>query len=123
MGSLWRRLRVWIGRTQFDGDLAEELELHHELKRRELIALGMEPERAGRESRRALGSLALALDRSRDVWTWRWLQDLELDVRLGTRLLRKHRLFACAAIAALSLGIGSTTTIFAFINTTLFKDL
>jgi predicted permease len=123
MREFLRRTWYVIRRRRFEADLAEEIEFHREMKTRELCALGAAPDAAAREARRLVGSTALAQDRARDVWVWRWLQDAVQDVRFATRLLVKDRRLTLAAIAALSIGIAANTTIFSFINTALFKDL
>jgi predicted permease len=116
---------VWyaIRQRRFEADLAEEMEFHREMKLTELKARGLAPPDAGLAARRAFGSAALARNQSRDVWIWPWLQDLMQDIRFGARLLVKDRRFSLAAIAALALGLGATTTAFTFVNGATLRDL
>jgi hypothetical protein len=55
---------------------------------------------------REVGSLALAHDRSRDVWIAPGLQDIGRDFRFALRLLRKDRSFTAIVAIVLGLGIG-----------------
>lgn len=122
-----RRLvrRVWYALRQrrCDADLREELAFHREMKRLELERAGASTDEAAFGAWRALGNDLVARDRARDVWIWPWLQDLALDVRVGARLLVKDRRLTVAAVAALALGLGATTTAFTFVNGAILRDL
>src|SRR5438477_11843532 len=98
MRQLLRRAWYLIRRRQLDGDLAEELAIHRAMKQQELEASGLEPREAAFATRRAIGSTALAQDRSRDVWVRPWIDALLRDLRLGVRLLQKNPGFAALAI-------------------------
>src|SRR5688572_33133 len=74
MAGLLRRLRHLVRHRSFDTDLAEEMEFHCAMKQQELERAGLEPGAAAFRTRRELGSLALARDRTRDVWLPVWLQ-------------------------------------------------
>lgn len=123
MRTLLRRVWYAIRRDRFEADLAEEMELHREMTLAELKARGLAPSESELAARRAFGSGALARNQSRDVWIWPWLQDLMQDVRFGARLLVKDRRFTLAAVAALALGLGATTTAFTFVNGAVLRDL
>jgi predicted permease len=104
-------------------ELGEELEFHREMKEQELVRSGLPVDRAKAGARRALGSVPLAHDQTRDVWIARWVQDISYDVRFAVRILVKDRRFAAAAVLALALGIAVTNTIFTLINTAVLKDV
>ena len=123
MRGLLRRLRYLVRHRAFDTDLAEELEFHRAMKQQELERAGLEPDAAAFRTRHALGSLALATDRARDVWLPVWLQGLGPDVRLGARMLRRTPLVSAVAVLSLALGIGATTAIFALIDSLLLRPL
>src|SRR4051812_7761697 len=98
MRVLVRRVLYLLRRSRVEADLAEEMEFHREMKERELAQEGTSPAEAAAAARRALGSVALAYDRSRDVWLWPWLDGLLQDLRFALRGLRRDRLFTLAAI-------------------------
>ena len=126
MGAMTRFLRrVWyaVRRSRIEQDLADEMAFHREMTLNDLQARGLSPPDASRAAARAFGSRALAANDSRDVWLWPWLQDLGQDVRFGARLLWKERRYSFAAVIALALGLGATTTAFTFVNGAVFKSL
>src|SRR5438309_7206562 len=123
MRKLLRRVWYAIRQRRFAADLAQEMEFHREMKLAELKARGLAPTDAEFAAQRALGSAALASNHAHDVWVWPWLQDLMQDVQFGARLLVKDRRSTLAAIAALALGLGATTTVFTFVNGAVLRDL
>ena len=68
MRSLLRRLRARIRYRRFDADLAVEMEFHHAMKQRELERAGLTENEATVQSRREMGSVTLARERSREIW-------------------------------------------------------
>src|ERR1700680_1377792 len=109
MRELLRRAWYAMRKRQFEADLSEELAFHEAMKRREIEERGVDPAEATFAARRALGSIALAQDRSRDVWCPRWLQGIGQDVHLALRSLRGTPVVTTVAIASLALGIGANT--------------
>jgi predicted permease len=57
------------------------------------------------------------------VSTIRLVEDLQRDLWLGFRTLRKSPIFTCIAIATLTAAIGANTTIFSLMNAVLFKSV
>ena len=117
--------RVWhaIRLPQFEADLAEEIEFHRAMKQRELADAGVESREAAFATARALGNVALAQDRARDVWISPGVQGISQDVRFACRLLVKDRRVTLVAVLALALGIASTNTIFTIINAMVWRGL
>ncbi|MYK88592.1 MAG: hypothetical protein F4018_09780, partial [Acidobacteria bacterium] len=75
------RLLPYLGRRQAEADLQEELRLHVELERERQREAGLSEAGALRAARRRLGNGTLIRERTRDVWGWRWLDELGRDVR------------------------------------------
>ena len=118
-----RRLLAYLRRNRLDGELAEEIQLHLELRRQALIADGMTPADADREARRQFGNVTAIRERTRDQWGGSTIDMLVQDVRHGIRLIRKAPGFSAVAIASLAVGIGASTVLFSFANTLLFRPL
>ena len=79
------------------------------------------PRRRGPHSLRdsgaaAFGSEALALEQSREVWGFAWLDSWQQDIRYALRGLRKSPAFTLGVIGAIALGIGLNTTVFTVFN-------
>jgi putative ABC transport system permease protein len=107
-GEWFRRARYLLNRRRLEDDLRREMEAH-----RELMPV---PSRFG-------NTLQLRED-ARDVWGWRWLDDLAQDVRYGTRaLFNSHRTFAVTSLLTLAIGIGATTALFTVVSALMLRPL
>lgn len=88
--SLWRGV---IRTRQVDADLNEEFQLHIELHAADLVRAGMPPAEAARRARAEFGSTAHHLERARTARGLGWFDELRfswLDLKLGSRMLRKY---------------------------------
>ena len=97
--KLFKQLAAWRRRKQFEADLAEEIRIHREMS-----------------GEAAFGSVALALEQSREVWGFAWLDSWKQDLRYALRGLRRSPAFSLGVIGAIGLGIGLNTTMFTVFN-------
>ena len=98
MGALLRRLAYLLGRGREDRDLAEEMQFHHAMVRRDGDA------QDSRAASRVMGNTLLAREDARAVWIAPRLESLWQDIRIGFRSLRRSP--GLVAVSALSLGLG-----------------
>ena len=117
------RLVPYLGRRQAEADLREELRLHLELERERQRKPGLSEDDADRVAQRKLGNTALIRERTRDVWGWRWLDDLVRDVRHALRGLRRRPGFAATVVLVLALGTGANTAMFSIVHGMLIRPL
>ena len=118
-----RRLVPYLGRRQAGEDLQEELRLHLELERERQRDAGLPEPDAYRTARRKLGNATLIRERARDVWGWRWFDDLGRDLRHSVRSLGRSPGFSAAVVLVLALGIGANTAMFSVVYGMLIRPL
>jgi len=126
-----RSLRSWLWRVPLDQEFDEEIELHIEMRTRELVAGGMDPRSARAEAIRRMGDVAafkracvdLGKKRDREIRMTLWLEELRDDVRFAFRQLRTAPAFTLVATLTLALGIGANSAIFALVDATLLRPL
>src|SRR2546426_12059225 len=83
--ELWRRLRFFINRRQFEHDLDEEMRLHKELRQEEYQDTGIDRDTALNKAQRQFGNDTQLKEVSREMWGWLSLERLAQDARHGLR--------------------------------------
>jgi predicted permease len=97
--KIWKQLRQWRRRKEFEAGLEEEIRFHHEM--------------AGGS---AFGSVAMTLEDSRAVWGFGWIESVMGDIRYAVRGFRKSPGFALAVVGTIGAALGLNTTVFTVFN-------
>ena len=127
--GLRRLLRIDRGHATVDRAVDDELQFHFDMTMRELMAGGMTPDDARRETERRFGDLQrtrerlTAIDRARIDQQRRaeWWNAFVQDLRYALRGLRLKPWFATAVILTLGLGIGANAAMFGIVDRLLFR--
>jgi predicted permease len=123
MRKLLLRFRYWFRHRRSSQDLAEEIEFHRFLKQRDLEHSGLSTDDAEAASRRAMGNTLHALESSRRVWIWLWLEQAGQDLQYAVRSLLRAPNFALTAGLTIALGVGANAAVFSLIDAVLLKLL
>ena len=126
-----RSLRSWLWRVPIDEEIDEELELHIEMRTRELIDRGMDRRTARELALSRLGDIAtlkrtmtdLGRKRDREMRLTLWLEELADDLKFALRQLKASPSFTVVATLTLALGIGANSAIFALVDATVLRPL
>ena len=98
LSKLKARLRALLRKSKMERELDEELRYHIEQQTEQNIRLGIDPEEARHNARKAFGSVEQAKERSRDARGVRWIEELWQDLRYGARMLLKNSGFTLIAV-------------------------
>ena len=123
VGELWRRLLSLAHRSRLDRELEEEIRLHIELRAKKYQEAGFPEEEACFAAKRQFGNSLMLRERSRELWAFRWLDELAQDIRFGARLLLRSPLFTAVIVLSLTLGIGSNAAIFTIVDALMLRQL
>ena len=126
-----RSLRSWLWRVPLTQEVDEEIAFHVEMRTRELIERGMDPQEARETAVRRMGDVSrvkrslvnLGRKRDREMQLALWLEELRDDVIFALRQLRSAPAFTLIAVTTLALGIGANSAIFALADATLLRPL
>jgi macrolide transport system ATP-binding/permease protein len=125
-----KRLRTWILRLaglfraeQHEHELTAEIESHLQMHIDDMVRSGMTPDAARREAILKLGGLESTRQACREGGTLPSIESLVQDIRFAIRQLARNPGFTSTAILMLTLGMGASVAIFAFVDAALIKPL
>lgn len=125
-----KSLRAWlhrltgiVPRQQQEQDFCAELESHLQMHIDDNLRAGMSQDEARRDALRKLGGMERTKQAHRERRTLPFIQTIIQDIHYALRQLRRSPGFTVIAILMLSLGIGASVAIFAFVDAALIKPL
>ena len=126
-----RSLRSWLWRVPVEQEVDDEIAFHIEMRTRELIAGGMDPQTARDTAIRRLGDprrvarlcVGVGRQRDRERRITQWIDELRSDLRFALRQLRAAPGVTAVAALTLALGIGANGAIYALVDAALIRPL
>ncbi len=121
--SLWTKLLETVLPNRRSVEIEDELAFHVEMRARQLMQSGVDPDEAMRQARRQFGNSTKLAEDTRETHLLQGLSALLRDSRYALRGLWRRPLFSLTGLASLALGIGVNVAIFSVLDTLLLKPL
>jgi putative ABC transport system permease protein len=121
MRQVWIRFLSLFKKRDLDREFDDEADSHIGLATEDYMQRGMPLVEAQRMARVKFGAIEASKDAHRDSRGLPWIEGLLYDLRFTFRGLRRDRAFALTAIVTLAFAIGLNVTVFAVMNTMLFR--
>jgi predicted permease len=116
-------LRHYFTRRKRDRELEEELRAHREMAEDELRRVGTPEGDIKFAAQRALGNVTTALEDSRAVWNFQWLESTMQDVRYALRGFFRAPAFVLTVVGTIGLALGLNTALFTLFNAYVLRPL
>jgi predicted permease len=123
--ELWFRLTYPLRQRRIARELREEMDLHMELRARELLSHGdaLDDAAASLAARKQFGNATRIEGAARDAWGWHWLDGYGQDLRYVARQLTHAPLFALIATTTIAMGVAVNAAAFTFYDAIVLKPL
>jgi len=114
--KIQRGFRALFRKEQLDHEMDEEMRFHLEMRTRQNLEAGMEPEEARYAALRSFGGMEQVKEVCRDLRGVAWIETFWQDARFGMRLLKRNAGFTVVAVLILAIGIAASTTLFSVVR-------
>src|SRR5262245_45734381 len=121
IGAFLRRLALLVRRRRAADDLDDEMRLHLDLSSALHRRQGLDEREAAPAARRRFGNLLRLREESQDMWGFTAIERTANDTRHAVRQLVRRPGWTLTVLMTLALGLGANTSIFALVDTMLFR--
>ena len=87
------------------------------------IATGQSADDARSAAHRQFGNVGVVKDVTRDMWGWRWIDEIATDVRVSVRALAKTPRFTIVGIVTLGLSIVTMAVVLSTVDRAFWRRL
>ena len=123
LSTWWRRLWLFIHRDRARRELEDEMQLHRDLRARELERASVPSADAAVIAKRRFGHEPTHVAESQSSWGFHHSDEVTADVRYAIRRMRTRPWYAAAVMLMMGLGIGATTAMFSAIDSVMLRAL
>ena len=123
MRRFFLRLFSFLRPGRAEEELSREIESHMQLLEDDFVARGMPPAEARIAARRAFGRPDDAKELHRESRSFALLDRWRLDMRLGLRLLVKHRGLSLVGGIGIAVGVAISVAMFSVIGVMIYPEL
>jgi putative ABC transport system permease protein len=118
-------VRGWLSRfrRQSEDEFRDEVQSHLAHITDEFVERGLAPLDARDAALRRFGNVTRHLERFREASPWFWMESLSQDLRHACTRMGRAPAFTAVVLFTLSVGIGTSTTVFSVVKTVLLDPL
>jgi putative ABC transport system permease protein len=123
LAKAWRYISFALHRSRSSDELAEEIQLHLDLRAAANQQRGSSEQAARVEAVRRFGNRLRIQEESREAWSFAWIDELRDNTVYALRQLRRAPTYGVVVVATIALGVGVNATLFSIASAVFARPL